>query len=593
MFVTAVAAGIYALVRVAGNIRKWRLLTVLAAMYGAGAVLSAAQLAAGLEAGEGSIREGGVFYKFAAMFSFPPENLLTLVAPGFFGDMHRLPYWGRCYIWETNLFFGVTGFVLLLAGLAWVIRQRQPAWAVTAIALFILALGGHTPLFAFLYDHLPGFGWFRGSSKFILPAFFFMVMLAAAGFDQIQGATRPPRGLVWTCFGLGLLLSLAALLLWQQGNPADSASGWGRFMNGLAGTGERYLPFRHYQREAFISRAAYLAGSGLLTGGGLLLVIGLLLWKTDRPGLVRYGLFLLATLELVVFARHFRPAFDLERSLFPPPAGLARSLASDERILNLGRHNAGMFYGIGDIWGNNPGVRRRYAELLAVSQGDDPDSASQYLSFRKNSPVFRWLRCGAIIDRSDSDSGEITYLKSPLPRAFLVESYRVLTDKDEILAYVTSPGFAPRREVVLEEEPGLPPSEENSGPVREGTGPEDSGRPASGVKIVSSSTDSLVMAVETSRPAILVVTDTYSRGWRAESAGGGDIRDYRVMPANYALRAIPVPAGRQDIRLVYRPALIRAGLMVSMAGWVLFLVWLIYYFTGRRRRGRQLEINRK
>ena len=46
------------------------------------------------------------------MFSLPPENFLTLFAPGFFGGLGTPVYWGRCYLWEMSLFFGAVGPLL-------------------------------------------------------------------------------------------------------------------------------------------------------------------------------------------------------------------------------------------------------------------------------------------------------------------------------------------------------------------------------------------------------------------------------------------------------------------------------------------------
>ena len=49
----------------------------------------------------------------------------------------------------------------------------------------MLALGAHTPLFRVLYEHVPGFNKFRGSSKFTLQATVFLIMLSATGLDLI------------------------------------------------------------------------------------------------------------------------------------------------------------------------------------------------------------------------------------------------------------------------------------------------------------------------------------------------------------------------------------------------------------------------
>jgi len=129
------------------------------------------------------------------MFSFPPENFLTLVAPFFFGDIQDFPYWGRCYLWEMCLFTGVAGFCMAVFGALKGDRRRRYELFVMIAVLAILALGAHTPLFKILFDWLPGFDKFRGTSKFMFFASMFWIMLAGYGCDlAIRGAEREGKG---------------------------------------------------------------------------------------------------------------------------------------------------------------------------------------------------------------------------------------------------------------------------------------------------------------------------------------------------------------------------------------------------------------
>jgi uncharacterized membrane protein YfhO len=57
-------------------------------------------------------------------------------------------------------------------------------------------------------------------------------------------------------------------------------------------------------------------------------------------------------------------------------------------------------------------------------------------------------------------------------------------------------------------------------------------------------------------PGYLVMLDSWAPGWRATVNG----RAARVLHANYAFRAVEVPAGRSLVKLVYRPA----GFVVGM-----------------------------
>ena len=64
---------------------------------------------------------------------------------------------------------------------------------------FLLALGKNTPIYPWLFNHVPGFDMFQAPSRFSLWAEFGLVMLAAIGVDQWS---RPEgRGLYWTRLG--------------------------------------------------------------------------------------------------------------------------------------------------------------------------------------------------------------------------------------------------------------------------------------------------------------------------------------------------------------------------------------------------------
>jgi len=93
-----------------------------------------------LQAASESVRAGGVSYRFASMVSFAPENLLTLLTPGFFGDMLTVPYWGQWYLWEMCLFIGVSGLSLGLYGAACGRQETRRALVPLAVILLVLAL---------------------------------------------------------------------------------------------------------------------------------------------------------------------------------------------------------------------------------------------------------------------------------------------------------------------------------------------------------------------------------------------------------------------------------------------------------------------
>ena len=102
VYYTAVAVLLYALLHVffvQGLGRQ--VLAFLLLSYFSAAFLSAVQLLPGLAASADSVRSSGLSLEFAAMFSFPPENIITLIAPVFLATISAFPIGagatsGRC-----------------------------------------------------------------------------------------------------------------------------------------------------------------------------------------------------------------------------------------------------------------------------------------------------------------------------------------------------------------------------------------------------------------------------------------------------------------------------------------------------------------
>jgi uncharacterized membrane protein YfhO len=89
-------------------------------------------------------------------------------------------------------------------------------------------------------------------------------------------------------------------------------------------------------------------------------------------------------------------------------------------------------------------------------------------------------------------------------------------------------------------------------------------------------------------PSIVVVRNNLDVGWSATV----DDRPAPVLRADYFRQGIPVPAGRHDVRLVYRDPRIGRGLLASAATWSLLVAALAVALgaeTVRRRRWRRPE----
>ncbi len=570
VFYTAVAAAVYSGLLFRKATARWKILSGLLAIFLGAAALSAIQLLTGLAEARETLRSSGTPFQFAAMFSFPPENLLTLCAPTFFGNMKGLDYWGRCYLWEMSLFLSVTGLVFAIYGAIVGERATRRYAGLMVAILFVLALGARTPLFEFLYHYVPGFDKFRGSSKFIFLVSLFAAMLAAIGLDRLIRNRRVERRLLIAVLAGGIALGIAALVVRGAASNSQPDGVWQKVLNAARTSGESYLPATRFAAAAFQLQTGRHAANSLAVGAGTLLVMALLLFLTQRSPRLVPALVALAVVELFIFARSARDTFDLAGA---EPPGLKSFLAEhpgDYRILNLNGPNSALSLGAQDLWGYDPGVPLRYAQFMAFTQGQNPDEATQYIPFRRGHRLYAMLRCRYVF------TGEGRRMEFPqtIPRLQLIQRYRVLNNRNEIFAAMDQEAFNPGEEVILESAPNPAPAPT----TEQGT-----------VKLIDSSTDHLTIEANLPSPAILLITDGYSPGWRARGLAGTSQPVYQVMPADYCLRAIPLAAGAHRLRVEYLPRAFVIGKWVSLGAWLIFLGVLAREIWSWFRRGGNLR----
>jgi hypothetical protein len=216
-----------------------------------------------------------------------------------------------------------------------------------------------------------------------------------------------------------------------------------------------------------------------------------------------------------------------------------------------------------DAWGYDPAAPARWTDLIGPLLGADARrgdfAPTRDLAETRNHPIWRMIR----VDNGDA---------LPLPRVLLIDDVRRVSSPEESLAAVREAGFDPARVVIVEAgEDELRPY----GIVR-GDGP------IGDVTVVRQTADSLEILADVSRGAILLVTDAYSAGWRVRPFDPGPQSIY-AMPANHALRAVPLAAGKHHFIMEYRPRSIAVGLWISGIGAVLTILLIVAPWLAKRR----------
>jgi uncharacterized membrane protein YfhO len=74
----------------------------------------------------------------------------------------------------------------------------------------------------------------------------------------------------------------------------------------------------------------------------------------------------------------------------------------------------------------------------------------------------------------------------------------------------------------------------------------------------------------TSAPAYVVLSEVYYPGWRVEVDG----RAAKILPANFAFRAVYLEPGAHHVRMFFQPATWMLGLAISVATWC-GLLWVV------------------
>jgi tetratricopeptide (TPR) repeat protein len=155
----------------------------------------------------------------------------------------------------------------------------------------------------------------------------------------------------------------------------------------------------------------------------------------------------------------------------------------------------------------------------------------------------------------DPRSGELTVAVAPDPRAFLVYGAEV-ADYDTALNRLAQ-GHDVHRSALLEK------------PLAEPLRPENS-LPRTPASIRRFEPNSLLVDLDAKQSALLVLAEAWYPGWRAEIDG----RVCASVPANIWMRAIPVPAGRHQVRLYFRQNYLLPGLLISLVSAGLLLAVL-------------------
>ncbi len=484
---------------------RWSSWTGLAAALGLGTLIAAAQMVPAIELSRLTYREGGLRFEEAARYAVSPLNFWTFFVSGLFGDARNDSFQLSGLYWEQYGYVGLLPAVLAVVAL--VAKRRNPhvllIAAITA-ASYTLVLGKNTPVFGWVFAVVPGMGYFRFPTRFLVFVEIGICLLAGFGLAECLEAFAGLRRSLLAA----ALIAITAVDLWTHQMQQVPQIEWRRWLAPIDTV--RILsearaavpdPWRYYALDASLVHAQmYHAAHG---------------WSGDLTPYLQLRALL-------------QPSFNLLFG-FEAPDGYANLVPRDYEA----------------IWGSEKRVGVRSSRHLAT--GDLEPTLAKMLRLFNVRYVLSIvpLRSAALRTIARSGEGvEVYEVRDPQPRAFVVGTAVYATSEAEMLRILTAPDFdAANQAVVGVPDLRLPPDAGSS----------------TNVRVVDRRNTEFTLHASLARPGLLVVSEGYYPGWQAEVDGVAT----SIVPTNGMMRGVVLPAGEHRIVFRFRSRAIAAGFLLS------------------------------
>jgi hypothetical protein len=372
-----------------------------------------------------------------------------------------------------------------------------------------------------------------------------------------------------------------------------------RSLKVAAGFAKPPFPLERFPEAADVIRFSSLVIWLVFAGLGLLLVALRLRGRIPASAFAVLAV-LLVVADLFKAGMGFNPAVE-QADADPPPTQAIRVLERNRSarfvsvtLFDIPANVIPMRYDLLDARGYDVPIVERYDRLWRTQL--EPECPTQ-TSFTLLGPfclrlylanvtptalnALRTLGVGAILQPPTQEALDLPgvtlaysgpdariYAIAGARRAFVAGAQQVVADGDEALHTVAQPGFSDRAVAVTEHRlRGVP---EVAASAQAPLGP---------ARIVTDDPQRVVVRARSTRPGVLVLTDTYFPGWKAKLDG----RDVPIEQVNYTLRGVPIGAGTHVVEFRYRPLSWRIGWITSLLALIGLAAALTVGLLRRRR----------
>ncbi|MCI0711556.1 MAG: YfhO family protein [Chloroflexi bacterium] len=476
--------------------------------------------------------------EFANMHAVPPEQLLSIFIPDFFGNP-TAAYWGEEFYEEMTAYGGVLSLIFLFI-VPW---RRGMFFLILILFGIVFSLGRDGLLYDILYTLIPPARGFRAPGRALILTSIGLAGYVGLGLTYIY-ETKPWRKLLLVACSFVLAAAIISQLKFDTSGTQAEQFQDSQILQVLAvlvGTAVAFIMLR-FNRHASLGMLALLIILDVWMMSGRLI-------ETQRAELSQVWQ---DTADVL-------PADSLGRLMrMPPPSGIT---------------NGASAVGLYSIEGYDP-ISPAGWDALREEAGPniyEPASAInrvfgiQYVVSPR--PIEEYNLATAQFLEFMTQVGDIRFYQNPnpLPRAYLSYAYDIEPDA-EIARQRVGAGEVDRGDMVLlEQEPDCN--------IESGSGTVD-------IKVYKP--NEIRLNVETDTPAILVLTDQYDDDWTVTVSG----KRAELLLANTTFRGVCIPVGEHIVTFEYRPTLFYVGAAISTVTWlglIGYLLLLCYCIAGKRK----------
>lgn len=493
-------------------------------------------------------------------FLSPVSQLITFIAPDFFGNPGAYNYFGEGFYHEKALWIGIPALLFLVYEVLSIKKTSSVVRFFLGLGIIVLSLGfNFFTTWFFLYTlHPPFLSETTPGRIFFLSSFCFAVV-AAFGIDRYLKNPNIIKLFITVSIVLSMFVGSFTFLLTTLNATSYNVA----------------------LRNMIIPTILF----GLTT---IVVFFGLI--KKIRTA-AWGGIILISLIGILYFTNKYL-YFSERRFVFPEISVLRKlqDVSGVDRFWSFGKgkifSNLSSVYGLYSLEGYDSLNIARYNELLfsshtrgkftkLVPRNDATIYPINLLEeINKDTSkkrLFSLLGVKYLVGLHASHSAmftdapfellwsdrvyDIYVYKEALPRFFLANNFIVEKNSQKIINLLFDNDFDIKTTLILEEKPkNFSPNKINKGRV----------------ELISYEPNKVRFRVTTEHATLLFLSDNHYPGWKSFIDG----KENKIYRTNYSFRSVIVPSGLHVVTFVFQPISFFGGLIISVIGFLLFLVVL-------------------